>query len=56
LKNQIFSLERIRDFSLLDKSFLEESFENNNHFNRIEGYDISNLGKTNKVGSMVVFY
>lgn len=55
LRNQIFSLQKIRDFSLLDKSFLEESFESSNYFNRIEGYDISNLGKTNKVGSMVVF-
>ncbi|MBP6914050.1 UvrB/UvrC motif-containing protein [Candidatus Parcubacteria bacterium] len=55
LRNQIFSLEKIRDFSLLDKSFLEEKFEDNSYFKRIEGYDISNLGKTNKVGSMVVF-
>ena len=55
LRNQIFSLEKIRDFSLLDKSFIEESFEKKDSFNRIEGYDISNLGKDNKVGSMVVF-
>jgi excinuclease ABC subunit C len=55
LRNQTFSLEKIRDFSLLNKSFLEESFEEKITFKRIEGYDISNLGKTNKVGSMVVF-
>lgn len=55
LRNQIFSLEKIRDFSLLDKSFLEENLKDNKYFKRIEGYDISNLGKTNKVGSMVVF-
>jgi excinuclease ABC subunit C len=54
LRNQIFSLEKIRDFSLLDKSFLGE-IVNKNYFKRIEGYDISNLGKDNKVGSMVVF-
>jgi excinuclease ABC subunit C len=55
LRNQIFSLEKIRDFSLLNKSFLEESVDEKAVFKRIEGYDISNLGKTNKVGSMVVF-
>jgi len=54
LRNQIYSLEKIRDFSLIDKSFIEKSF-NDFSFQRIEGYDISNLGKTNKVGSMVVF-
>jgi excinuclease ABC subunit C len=55
IRNQIFSLEKIRDFSLLDKSFIEESFNDKASLKRIEGYDISNLGKTNKVGSMVVF-
>jgi len=55
LRNQIFSLEKIRDFSLLNKSFIEESIEEKDSFKRIEGYDISNLGKDNKVGSMVVF-
>lgn len=54
LRNQIFSLEKIRDFSLLDKSFIEKQVITT-FPKRIEGYDISNLGKINKVGSMVVF-
>jgi len=54
LRNQIFSLEKIRDFALLDKTFLEEKMIENT-FKRIEGYDISNLGNEAMVGSMVVF-
>ncbi len=55
LRNQMFSLEKIRDFSLLNKSFLSDSFEPGSNIKRIEGYDISNLGSDAKVGSMVVF-
>jgi len=55
IRNQIFSLKRIMDFSLLDKSFLEEDSSNKNLIKRIEGYDISNLGDEIMVGSMVVF-
>ncbi len=55
LRNQMFSLEKIRDFSLLDKSFLSDSSEGESNIKRIEGYDISNLGSEAKVGSMVVF-
>jgi len=54
LRDQIFSLKKIRDFSLLDKSFVNKSFDEKKDI-RIEGYDISNLGTEAKVGSMVVF-
>jgi excinuclease ABC subunit C len=54
LRNQVFSLEKIRDFALLDKTFLEDKIAENT-FKRIEGYDISNLGNEAMVGSMVVF-
>ncbi|MFA5086064.1 MAG: UvrB/UvrC motif-containing protein, partial [Candidatus Paceibacterota bacterium] len=54
LRNQIFSLEKIRDFALLDKSFLEDGAARDS-IKRIEGYDISNLGNEAMVGSMVVF-
>jgi len=60
VRNQINSLTRIRDIALLDKSFLNDSFdeelkEGDFAVKRIEGYDISNLGVDAKVGSMVVF-
>lgn len=55
LRDQLFSLSRIRDISLLDKSFLEDSFIDDGGVRRIECYDISNLGIDAKVGSMVVF-
>lgn len=57
IKNQIFSLKKIKDFSLLDKSFLENEgfFFQQKNIQRIEGYDISNFGSEAKVGSMVVF-
>jgi excinuclease ABC subunit C len=56
LRNQVFSLQRIKDFSLLDKSFLEDAdLSIGLKVDRIEGYDISNLGIEAKVGSMVVF-
>jgi excinuclease ABC subunit C len=54
LRNQIFSLRKIRDFALLDKSFLENEKKKEKHI-RIEGYDISNIGSEAMVGSMVVF-
>lgn len=58
LRNQIDALEKIYDVTLINKSFFEMLSENNvGDFKpfRIEGYDISNLGDTGKVGSMVVF-
>lgn len=54
LRNQIFSLNKIRDFALLDKSFLADEKKKEKSL-RIEGYDISNLGNEAMVGSMVVF-
>ncbi|MDP2684246.1 MAG: GIY-YIG nuclease family protein [bacterium] len=54
VRDQISALHRIHDVTLINKSFLEEQI-NKKHNIRIEGYDISNLGSTDKVGSMVVF-
>lgn len=53
IRNQIKALQKIVDFSLLDKSFIEDSKRKS--IERIEGYDISNLGDEVMVGSMVVF-
>lgn len=58
LRNQISALQRIQDVALLNKSFVEDQFGYNGEsvgFRRIEGFDISNLGSTGMVGSMVVF-
>ena len=54
LRDQLIGLKKVQDITLINKSFFDyprlarESF-------RIEGYDISNLGDTGIVGSMVVF-
>lgn len=53
LRDQLQSLYRIQDMALLNKSFTED--EPASTAIRIEGYDISNLGATEKVASMVVF-
>ncbi|MDD5673175.1 MAG: UvrB/UvrC motif-containing protein [Chitinivibrionales bacterium] len=57
LRDQVFSLKKIRDFSLLDKSFLAgpELGGKNLLAERIEAYDISNLGTESKTGSLVAF-
>ena len=59
LRNQIIALQKIHDIALLNKSFFNEERGTGNEerffVKRIEGYDISNLGATGKVGSMVVF-
>lgn len=58
LRNQITSLQRIYDIALLNKNFVQDSLPVTGYplpVIRIEGYDISNLGSTGKVGSMVVF-
>jgi len=56
LRDQVFSLGRIRDFALLDKSFLSDPLsEQGWRIKRVEGYDISNMGTEAKTGSMVVF-
>jgi len=57
LRDQIKNLQKIQDIALLNKSFLVNNFESEtkNSKLRIEGYDISNFGSSNIVGSMVVF-
>ena len=56
LRNQIQALNHIHDVTLIDKSFFEnERMKEEISVGRIEGYDISNLGATDAVGSMVVF-
>lgn len=54
LRNQIKALGRIQDIALLNKSFTVDPTGQSGEM-RIEGYDISNLGASGKVGSMVVF-
>jgi len=65
LRDQIKNLQKIQDIALLNKSFVSNhpdptatsghpSFVRRGQV-RIEGYDISNLGSSGKVGSMVVF-
>lgn len=56
IRNQVNGLQRIHDVTLINKSFFDfGATEEISQFRRIEGYDISNLGATDKVGSMVVF-
>lgn len=57
LRNQLRGLQRIHDITLINKSFFELDGAEavGLAVSRIEGYDISNLGATDKVGSMVVF-
>lgn len=62
LRNQIASLQRIHDVALLNKDFYDDPVETQNlaslrgyDLRKIEGYDISNLGATGVVGSLVVF-
>lgn len=56
LRNQLYHLQKIQDVALLNDSFLKDKiFVGNSLIKRIEGYDISNLGSSDKVGSMVVF-
>jgi len=67
LRDQIKNLKKIHDIALLNKSFVKDDIlDSRLHGNdnggvlsgrnlRIEGYDISNLGTSDKVGSMVVF-
>jgi excinuclease ABC subunit C len=54
LRDQLFALKHIRDTAFLNKDdlFLEEQTVD---FQRIEGYDISNISGEDAVGSMVVF-
>ncbi|PIR74729.1 MAG: hypothetical protein COU35_00995 [Candidatus Magasanikbacteria bacterium CG10_big_fil_rev_8_21_14_0_10_47_10] len=55
LRDQVAQLTRIHDIAILNKSFFEHSPAAESLPSRIEGYDISNLGATGAVGSMVVF-
>jgi len=57
LRNQIRSLRHVQDMAMINESFVESEAELSSitRYSRIEGYDISNLGTTDKVGSMVVF-
>jgi len=56
IRDQIESLNHIHDVALLNKSFVEDALSINKlDISRIEGYDISNLGKSGVVGSLVVF-
>ncbi|MBI4458207.1 excinuclease ABC subunit UvrC [Candidatus Uhrbacteria bacterium] len=54
LRNRLYQLQHIRDIAVLtrDDARLDASI---NIFGRIEGYDISNIGGKEAVGSMVVF-
>lgn len=58
LRDQLSALYRMHDIALLNESFVRDAFDTTDDSSiiRIEGYDISNLGKTGKVGSMVVFH
>jgi len=56
LRNQLAGLQRIHDITLINKSFFADpEMTGESKQVRVEGYDISNLGATDKVGSMVVF-
>ena len=56
VRNQITNLQEIQDVALLNKSFVQDYTPKSGiHISRIEGYDISHLGATGVVGSMVVF-
>ncbi|HLC70184.1 MAG TPA: UvrB/UvrC motif-containing protein [Patescibacteria group bacterium] len=57
LRNQLRSLRHVQDMAMINESFVGDESENSsvNRYSRIEGYDISNLGITDKVGSLVVF-
>ena len=58
LRDQIKHLQTIHDITLINKDFFNKKILITNHqslITRVEGYDISNLGESGKVGSMVVF-
>jgi excinuclease ABC subunit C len=57
LRDQLSALYRIHDIALLNESFVRDVYSETDDSNilRIEGYDISNLGNSGIVGSMVVF-
>jgi len=55
LRDQVKSLQHIQDIALLNSGFVKNHEVRSKEQIRIEGYDISNLGESDKVGSMVVF-
>ncbi len=57
LRNQLFALQHIQDIALINQTDDEAPPSNLtvNPFKRVEGYDISHLGGTGMVASMVVF-
>ncbi len=59
IRDQIKNLKKIKDIALLNDSFFKPestlTTKSPLTFNKIEGYDISNLGATGKVGSLVTF-
>lgn len=63
LRNQLYQLQKIQDITLINRSFFEDEIflakdagkKLKEKYSRIEGYDISNLGSSDLVGSMVVF-
>ena len=56
VRDQLKSLYRIQDIALMNEGFFKNQEVAEAHEEvRIEGYDISNLGAIDKVGSMVVF-
>jgi excinuclease ABC subunit C len=54
LRDQVKALRRIRDIAMLNDSFTRDTIGAKTPL-RVEGYDISNLGPGDAVGSMVVF-
>ncbi len=55
LRDQLRRLQYIHDVSLINRSFFDDGETADIAGLRIEGYDISNFGSSEKVGSMVVF-
>ncbi len=58
VRDQVRRLQHIHDIAMLNKSYFADDLEmgkEKREMGRIEGYDISNLGATGVVGSMVVF-
>lgn len=55
LRDQIAALTHIHDIALLNTNFVHDVVPTNTKSIRVEGYDISNFGQADKVGSMVVF-
>jgi len=61
-RNQLQQLQKIQDITLINRSFFEDELfleksgnKLKEKYFRIEGYDVSNLGTSDMVGSMVVF-